>query len=135
MENITLLNFAGLLFAIAVIYMLYSCYKVNLIISIIVTIIGLALLVWSRKYFRLGQFSGMDIIGSLILAYFAAPCLGISRMSAMLLVIPVSIMTHKLIGAKTPLITQIYEVKNTNYIYANIILLIIGIISIVYDKI
>ncbi len=55
------------------------------------------------RSFRIGQFAVFDFVVSYVAMWLLAPYLRISRVSALLIMIPLSVVVHKFIGRVTPL--------------------------------
>ena len=56
-----------------------------------------------RDVSRVSNFALADVVVSVIAAYYVGPYIGITPRTAMLLVIPVGIITHAFLGVRTPL--------------------------------
>ena len=68
------------------------------------------------RSYRVGEITLFDLLLTLIVAYFAAPYLGISKLSALLLAVPVGVLLHLLFGISTPLNTLLFEKKDCMYL-------------------
>jgi hypothetical protein len=105
---INLENLGLLIFIAFLMFILNNCYKVNILVSLIIIIVSLLVVVSLRPYLRIYNLSSVDIIATLVLAYYVAPCFNSSRIIFVLLSVPFSVLFHKIFQVNTPLTKLVF---------------------------